>query len=243
VCPPDDGAPREDEVASFIGELNEAFPALDLQRSDVTLVHRGVVPAAPGADGSVSLEGHERIHDHASDGIEGLLTVAGTKYTTARGSAERVIDRAMRKLGREAVPCRTAVTPLPGGDLGDVIAAVAAARRDHDARLPSDTIPHLVAAYGSRFPQILELADQRPEWRSRVADDSPVIGAELVWAVRQEMALTLGDAVIRRTPLGALGYPGDVSAERAGDIVGNELGWSVEKKNEELEALRAFYRL
>src|SRR5436190_4098013 len=46
----------EEDVAAFIAELNEAFPALDLKRSDVALVHRGVVPAAEGS-GRVTLEG------------------------------------------------------------------------------------------------------------------------------------------------------------------------------------------
>jgi glycerol-3-phosphate dehydrogenase len=64
-----------------------------------------------------------------------------------------------------------------------------------------------------------------------------------VWAVRHEMALTLSDAVIRRTPLGALGHPGDAVAQCAAGIVGTELGWSDERRREELEALRAFYRI
>ena len=55
------GRPRchEADVAAFIAELNQAFPSLDLTAADVTLVHRGVVPAAQHADGRVSLEGHE----------------------------------------------------------------------------------------------------------------------------------------------------------------------------------------
>jgi glycerol-3-phosphate dehydrogenase len=57
------------------------------------------------------------------------------------------------------------------------------------------------------------------------------------------MAITLGDAVIRRTPLGAMGYPGDQAAERAAGIVGSELGWSQERKRKEIEMLRQFYVL
>ncbi len=86
VCTPDQAAPTEQEVASFITELNEAFPALDLQRSDVSLVHRGVVPAvndvercragraAPGSRpcgrrrrGSSQRRRHE-VHDRAGGG-------------------------------------------------------------------------------------------------------------------------------------------------------------------------------
>src|SRR5262245_66362848 len=107
----------------------------------------------------------------------------------------------------------------------DVASAIAEGRRLRDNGLPSDAIPHLVAAFGSRYEQVIALAAERPEWRARVADDSPVIGAQLVWAARHEMAMTLADAVVRRTPLGAMGYPGDAVVEGAGSILGEEVGW------------------
>src|SRR6185295_11728812 len=219
-----------DEVASFIRELNQAFPALDLTRSDVTLVHRGLVPAVRTAGGGARLDGHERVRDHAVDGVDGLISVAGTKYTTARAVAQRVVDRGMAKLQQPRVPCRTATHPLPGGSVRDLALTIGEARRDHDVGLPSDTIPHLVTAYGSRYRDVLDLAQDRPAWRTRLADASPVIGAELVWAARKEMVVTLADAVIRRTPLGALEYPGDPAVELAAQIVGGELGWTEERR-------------
>ena len=156
--------------------------------------------------------------------------------------AEHVTDKVVTKLQRSAPSCRTAVTPLPGGDLVDSAAEVTSAGCEH-GDLSSGTISHLVAAHGSRYRQLLELAAGEAKWRAAVAKDSPVIGAELVWAVRHEMALTLNDAVIRRTPLGALGFPGDAAAHRAAEIVATELGWPDERRQEELEALRAFYRI
>ena len=56
------------------------------------------------------------------------------------------------------------------------------------------------------------------------------------------MAPTLSDIVIRRTPLGALGYPGDVAVSRAAAIVGTELGWSDDRRRDEIDAVRRFYR-
>ena len=186
-------------------------------------------------------QGHEQVRDHAAEGVEGLVSVAGAKYTTARAVAERVTDRLWRSCSSRRSPCRTASTPLPGGSIRDVGLAIADARREHDQGLPTDTIPHLIAAYGSRYRDVMELAAERPEWRTRIAQDSPVIGAELVQAVRNEMAMTLADAVIRRTPLGALGYPGDDAVERAAAIVGGELGWSDERRREEIAQVKRFY--
>jgi glycerol-3-phosphate dehydrogenase len=239
LCNPDEGGVNEDDVAAFIGELNQTFPALDLTRADVTLVHRGLVPGAVRPDGTASLEAHERICDHAP-GVEGIVSVAGTKYTTARAVAERVIDHVLRKLQRPAVPCRT-TSPLPGATPNDPLEVTATARHEYDATLPSDTLPHLVAAYGSRYGQIAALATERPEWRVKLSDASPVIGAQVVWAVRHEMAMTLSDAVIRRTPLGALGYPGDAVVDRTAAIVAAELGWTADRVRAETEALKRFY--
>jgi glycerol-3-phosphate dehydrogenase len=239
-CDPDDTSVAERDVAAFIGELNQAFPALDLTLNDITLVHRGVVPAKLKG-GRAVLEGHEQVRDHASQGVEGLVSVAGTKFTTARGVAERVTDVLMTKLQRPAVACRTASTPLPGGSIRDVGLAIADARREHDEGLPTDTIPHLIAAYGSRYRDVMDLAADRPDWRTRVAAGSPVIGAELILAARREMAPTLADMVIRRTPLGALGYPGDDALARAAAIVGAELKWSEARREEEIGSVRSFY--
>ena len=120
--------------------------------------------------------------------------------------------------------------PLPGGSVRDLALTIGEARRDHDVGLPSDTIPHLVTAYGSRYRDVVDLAQDRPAWRTRLAKASPVIGAELVWAARKEMVVTLADAVIRRTPLGALEYLGDPALELAAQIVGGELRWTEERR-------------
>jgi len=243
----DDLSAREEEVARFIGEINQAFPSLDLRLTDVALVHRGVVPAVVGANGVVGLEGRERIFDHAvphdrrMKPLSGILSVAGVKYTTARAVAERVTDRLSVLTGRKTRPCATAKARLPGGDLDGVTIAIGDARREFGDVLPSDSLPHLIAAYGSRYREVVALAASRQEWKTRLVDSSPVVGAELVWAFREEMAQTLADAVIRRTPLGALGYPGDQAAQQSAAIIAAELGWTPDRAREEVNDLKAFY--
>jgi glycerol-3-phosphate dehydrogenase len=138
------------------------------------------------------------------------------------------------------VACRTA-EPLPGGDIGDPASAIATARAEYDALLPHDTLPHLIAAYGSNFRRVAALARERREWSTRVAEGMPVVGAELVWAVRHEMAVTLEDAIVRRTPIGALGYPGDAAVGVAAAILGEELRWTDEERHVQVGDLRRFY--
>ena len=184
---PDDQEAKKVEVDRFLSEVNEAFPALGLKASEVTLVHRGVVPAA-SKDGRFGLLGSSRIIDHADAGSPDIVSVVGVKYTTARVVAERVVDLIIRKLGRGPVRCRTADTLLPG------------------ARLDDSDPPDAIAR-----------------------------------AVRDEMAHTLIDVVVRRLGLGATGYPGDAIANEAVTRMQAELGWSDDRRVQELQALKRFY--
>jgi glycerol-3-phosphate dehydrogenase len=78
-----------------------------LTLADITLVHRGVVPAV-GPRRPRQPRGHEQVRDHAADGLEGILSVAARKFTTARAVAERVTDTLLSKLQHApvAVPHR-----------------------------------------------------------------------------------------------------------------------------------------
>jgi glycerol-3-phosphate dehydrogenase len=100
----------EGAVEAFVAEAARAYPWVGLTPDDVVLVHRGLVPGRGGADG---LATRPRLLDHeAADGVPGLVSVQGVKYTTARGVAERAVDLIFRRLGRPSPKCRTAITPL-----------------------------------------------------------------------------------------------------------------------------------
>lgn len=133
----DDQDARLVEVETFLTEVNEAFPALRLKTEEVTLVHRGIVPAEI-KNGRVSLLGRSRIIDHADSSSPALVSVVGVKYTTARAVAERVVDLILKKLGRAPISCRSAEATLPDASLDD--------------RDPSDPVRH---AIGEEMAQTL----------------------------------------------------------------------------------------
>jgi glycerol-3-phosphate dehydrogenase len=182
---PEDRSVSSDELLAFLDDVNTAFPAAHLTPNDITLVHRGVVPAVLGASGTPILQGGDVVFEHAADGLKGLISVAGTKYTTARSVAERIVNRVYRLLDRPVVPSRSASTPLPHVTLtGDAL---------------------------------------------------------LQYAADHEMVVTLADAVLRRTPLGATGCPDGDTLSRAASIVGNARGWSDDRRRGEIESVRHLY--
>ena len=77
-------APPTDPMA-FLDEAARAFPWAGIESGDATLVHEGLVPGRGGASG---LSTRPRLHDHeAEDGLPGLVSLQGVKYTTARAVA------------------------------------------------------------------------------------------------------------------------------------------------------------
>lgn len=238
----------EADVDAFVHTVATAFPSSGLVRHDVTLVHRGIVPARIDSRGRVTLEGRQQVHDHATSPtpVAGLVSVAGTKYTTARATAEAAVTLVVGKLGdRASSPCRTSTAPLP---MTSRHAVGGAAQGRRTPTTPSsiaaapDVIACLVAVFGSDHPAIMLLCDERPELAHRVSDTSPVIGAQIVWAARHEMALTLADVVLRRTSLGVLGHPGTTVLSRAANVMASELQWDAARVAREIAEVEAFYR-
>ena len=105
-----------DDAAALIDELDAALPGLDVAADRILWRQGGLLPAAAAAhDGSAVPASRGELIDHArGDGRDGLVSVLGEKYTTARALAERVVDLCLRKLRRRPRPCEALHTPLPG---------------------------------------------------------------------------------------------------------------------------------
>jgi glycerol-3-phosphate dehydrogenase len=87
---------------------------------------------------------------------------------------------------------------------------------------------------------MLAEANNRPELRAALGNAGD-IGAQVAFAVREEMALTLGDVVMRRTCIGQVGAPPREALEAASRIMAGELGWDEERRTREIAALAPAY--
>jgi glycerol-3-phosphate dehydrogenase len=218
---PDGLEAEESDVERLLDAINRAYPRAELVRSDVRLVHRGLLPAVSNGE-DVTLQKSYAIEQT----LEGLLTVVGVKYTTARDVAEKAVHRALTALGKPHRASRSATTPLAGGDFEDFADLGRAAGK-----------PHLAYNYGTLFREVLAIDDDVPLSRS-----TPVTGAEVRYAAREEMAFDLASVVLRRTELGSAGHPGREALERAAAILAEEFSWSEERKLREIECVEDFYR-
>ncbi|HET7219173.1 MAG TPA: FAD-dependent oxidoreductase [Vicinamibacterales bacterium] len=231
------------EVETFIADANRAFPALRLGPADVTLVHRGVVPAAEGAKGAPELRSQPAIYDHTSEGAPGAFTVIGVKYTTARRVAERTTDLVARRLKKRIAQSRTATTVLPGAGIADHEALAIETARASGIDLSMAEIRHLIGRYAERAADIVRLMRDHPELRGAVSTAGPTLRAEVVYVIRHEMALHLTDIIVRRTGAGAAGRPDDETIRAMAEIAARELEWDIARTDEEIAAVERVYAL
>jgi glycerol-3-phosphate dehydrogenase len=228
-----------EEVQGFLDEINHAEPALALTPDDVALVLAGLLPidAANLVNGDVSFGKRPLIVDNAkSDGVDGLITAVANRYTTARLVAERAVELVYRKLGKNAPRCRTAETPLYGGDTDSLADLVGEVQRTGTHR--PDTAEQLARNHGSAYGDVLRVAVQAPRLGETIGT-SPTLKAEVIHAVRAEMAAKLADCVFRRTDLGTAGDPGSSSLRTCAELMAGELGWSTERMELELAEVQS----
>lgn len=238
--PPDDVGVTDADLEKFLEFINAHLPAAHLQRARVEHFYAGLRPLVDeGSGDTYQASRRAELIDHGKgDGVEGLFSAIGGKWTTSRNLAEKVTDAAVAKLGAKARRCATATTALPGGRIERVKEFTDAQR----ARYPEITsIDHLVRLYGAQLPAML---GEEPDGSAITpVGTSGDIAAQLLHASREEMALTLEDVILRRTGIGQLGKPSPEVIERCAAIMAAELGWTGERKAREIEQLAANYRL
>ncbi len=232
------------DLEAFLKDAREAFPHANLTAADVRLVHRGLLPMISGEGTRVRLVKESQVVDHAKHGLPGLISMFGVRYTTARYTAEQAVDAAFRQMGHATPPpCRTAETPLQGGSISHMDNFLkAVVQRDVDG-IPSQTLKRMATTYGTGYDRVLQMARDVPALARPLGRDCDVIGAEILYAARREMALKLGDAVIRRTEAGAAGHPGTDALERAAAIMARAHEWDEWRMRNEIAEVEAFFKL
>ncbi|MDT7690619.1 MAG: glycerol-3-phosphate dehydrogenase [Acidobacteriota bacterium] len=226
------------EIDYLIRETNRAFPSARLTTTDVLYTYSGVRPLAYGGTGSDEASVTRRHFIRRARLLRGLFSIVGGKLTTYRALAEEMVDLLFRTLGKTPPPCTTAAEPLPGAAVKDFEAV----RRDFITRspLPPLSTARLLKVYGARALEVLRLALTDPELSQPISDETGTIGAEIVYAFREEIAETLADCLMRRTMTGLNGRMGLDAVERAAHVAQKFLGWDDERALLEVESYRAY---
>jgi glycerol-3-phosphate dehydrogenase len=170
--------PLEQEI-DFVMHHISRYLTKDPKRSDIRSQFAGLRPLVKG--NAKSTAALSRDH-HISISDSELITITGGKWTTYRKMAEDVLEIAIYKAGLPDVECRTKQLPVHGYEEPG----------EHDEFPP-------MYYYGTDQYKIHTLGDNDKLLAIRIHRDLPYSKAEIVWAVQQEMCMTLEDALSRRT--------------------------------------------
>jgi len=182
--------------------------------------------------------------DHGQHGLPGLVSMFGVRYTTARHTAQEAVDTVFRTMGYATPPaCRTAETPLHGGSIVHMDNFLKAVLLRDIEGINADVLRRIASTYGTGYDSVLRIARDVPALARPLGQNCDVIGAEILYAAKQEMALKLGDAVIRRTEAGAAGHPGSDALERAAAIMARVHDWDAARTKREIDEVENFYKL
>ncbi len=231
----------EKELEAYLDEVNAAYPSLELSLSDISRWNAGLVLFGENKSDASDLSFGKRsqIIDHAKDyQLEGLVTLIGIRATTSRVGAEKAIDLVSKKLGKQTGKSQTDSTPIFGGNIEckDTFFNTILPKTCPD--LEPEVMKALGHNYGSEFEGVMDLVKEDPSLGDTVGS-SLVLKAEIIHAIRFEMAQKLADVALRRTDLATGEYPGEEVMQSCGDIMAKELGWNKEKTEKEIQEIRS----
>jgi glycerol-3-phosphate dehydrogenase len=144
----------------------------------VRSIFAGLRPLAAPQDGSTTTKEISRSHKLITS-TSGLITIIGGKWTTYRKMAEDTVDLAIELNKLQPVKCKTMDLPI------------------HGNKITADFTDHLYV-YGTDTEKVLDLLKEHPEWAKKLHPRLDYIQAEVIWAVRYEMARTVEDVLSRR---------------------------------------------
>jgi len=242
---PDQNPIQEADVQDFLDEINSACPGLGLRMRDVCSVLHGYLPMVKPQPGSraVKLVRDIQIFDHAEEGIQGLMTVIGVRYTLARFIAQRAVNIADQKLTGASRPCRTTTLRLVGGEFDDFDELMHSAQNNRPPNVNASVMTRLVHLYGSEFNRVLDIIQEEPSWAEPLVPGQDAIAAQVVLAAREEMALKIHDVLQRRIGLFPLAEADELTLQRCAHIMAQAHHWTDEQQQAALREARQMSKL
>jgi glycerol-3-phosphate dehydrogenase len=205
----DDPQCTKDDIAYVLRALN-ASVTTGITEADITGVWAGLRPLVKSATSGRTADLSRRHSITANEAC--VISVTGGKLTTYREMAEDTVDAALLQLGRRA-RCRTKSLKLLGAQ---------------GFREPAKTDPdaHLASRYGTELMAVRQLIAEDPTLGAPLVEGLAYVRAEAIYAVRNEMALTLDDVLSRRTRARLFNREAAVrAAESVAELIAPELGW------------------
>ncbi len=228
--------PRTEEVRALVRRAARYVPGLAPLEGSVILAEAGTwaMPrSATERDARWIPCARSAVGDRRAPGFVSLV---GANLSLFRRLAEEGVDAVSRVLGHPVEGSADRV-PLFGGGFRDPVIfrenlVECTQRMD---RFPRSVIDHLVALYGRKCCDVMELGMDDPDLLETLGPGASDYRAQVAYAVRREDARHLDDVMFRRLRAGLRPDRGVELAGAVADIMARELGWEEARRREELD--------
>ncbi len=201
-----DPKPTEQEVQFILDNFNQ-YALQEAKLEDIKSIFCGLRPLAKPAKDGKNTKDISRSHKLFVE-ESGLLTITGGKWTTYRKMAEETTDLVAKEANLPIKKCTTSEHKIHG-------------------YLKAPLHRNYLDIYGTDAVSIQKLIHENARWGEKIHREYPYVFAEVVWAVRNEMAMQLEDVLARRTRLLFLDVEAAVEvAPLVAKVMADELGES-----------------
>ena len=224
---------QSEHVEELLEAVNDNMPNAKLTRDDIVSGYSGLYPLHTENIQSTVYQGsgeYQLIDHETANGLSGLITALGAKYTTGRKISELTLKLVNKRFERSSKPQRSKLSSANYTDFGEFVKQKMEQLKD---KFEPPVIDHLACTYGSKLDDFVDFIGTDESLSKPICDAQPDILGQVAWAIEKEQALTIDDVLYRRTSLGLLGLPSQ-SLGAIADLMATELTWDEARKQDEL---------
>lgn len=241
VGDPDEYQVSKESLKEVVKAVNENF-GRHISILDIKHAYGGLRPLVDDqTKGSYQTSRKYEVYDNEADGVLGMITVEGGKFTTSRSLASQVMKMVSKKLNRQLSEPLSDNLYLSGCEIRDMTQFMIKQHLNF-TDFSRDTIEYVSRNYGTDSKVVFQIARDDPRYAEVISGDGEIL-AEVVYAIKYECAKTLKDIMLRRTGTGTLGNPGIKIIKKIAGIASEMLNWDNDKIREETESLLKVYEV
>ena len=229
------------ELQQFLDEINHVYQDVQLTLDDISFINTGLILFGTendqGGKTNHSFGKRSMMIDHFKESnIEGLITLIGVRATVARQDAQKTIDMILKRLNKKVSVSKTGTTAIHGGHIENFNELYRQADSRCRQKFGFGVKRSLLHNYGSKYEEVLKYTAEDSSLGQEI-ESTGVMQAEVIHAVREEMAVKLQDVVFRRTELGTGENPGCRAIEGSAELMAGELKWNRQKTADEINEI------
>lgn len=223
-------------VNQLLEAINTGMPSAKLTRDDLVSGFCGLYPLHTDNIQSTVYQGsgEYQIIDHSkSNGVHGLVTALGAKFTTGRKLSALTMKIIGDKLDKLDKPSKLTRVKLHSSKYQSLSEFTQTKIKQYEDQFSATTIRHLIVQYGSQIDQFIDRIAPYDKLRETIFAHQEDLFGQVVWAIEHEQAVTLNDVVFNRTSLGLLGID-EKSVHKIAALMAEHLNWSQETQKQQL---------